>query len=88
MNIDVVTVSSKGQIVLPAEMRNSFSLSSGDKLAIYATENAILLKPLKLPTPDDFAKWMAEAQEWASSVGYKEEDIDEIIKSVRRRKRQ
>ena len=88
MDVNVVTVSSKGQIVLPAEMRNSFSLNSGDKLAIYATDEAILLKPIKLPTPEDFSKWMAEAQEWASSVGYKEDDVDEIIKSVRKRKRQ
>lgn len=88
MNIDMVTVSSKGQIVLPAKMRNSFSIASGDKLAVYATENAILLKPLKLPTPEDFAQWMAEAQDWAASVGYKEEDIDGIIKSVRKRKHQ
>ena len=87
MDVDVVTVSSKGQIVLPAEMRSSFSLASGDKLAIYATDDAILLKPLKLPSPEDFSRWMAEAQEWAASVGCKEEDIADVVKSVRKRKR-
>ena len=87
MDVNVVTVSSKGQIVLPAEMRSSFSLAGGDKLAIYATDDAILLKPLKLPSPEDFSRWMAEAQKWAASVDYKENDIENIIKSVRKRKR-
>ncbi len=53
----------------------------------YNKGDSIMLKTLKLPTAEKFEASLDEAQIWASSVGYKEEDVDEIIKSVRQRKR-
>lgn len=88
MSVDVLTVSSKGQIVLPASMRRNLSIESGAKLAAYASDDFIMLKVLHLPTSDDFKAKLDEAQEWAASVGYTEEDINDIIKSVRARKHQ
>ena len=87
MSVDVLTVSSKGQVVLPAAMRKNLSIKSGAKLAAYASDDFIMLKVLRLPTTDDFRDKLDEAQAWASSVGYTEEDVDDIIKSVRERKR-
>lgn len=88
MSVDVLTLSSKGQIVLPAAVRKALSLVSGDKLALYSSGDAILLKPLRLPSEAQFEVWMDEAQEWAASVGYSEDDVEDVIKSVRNRKRQ
>lgn len=83
MSVDVLTVSSKGQLVLPASMRKSLSIDSGTKLAAYASDDFIMLKVLRLPTSDDFKAKLDEAQSWAASVGYKEDDVNDIIKSVR-----
>ena len=87
MSVDVLTVSSKGQIVLPAEMRKSMSITTGDKLAVYASDDIIMLKAIKIPTAKEFEKKLDEARDWAASVGYKESDVDKIIKSVRKKKR-
>ena len=87
MSVDVLTLSSKGQIVLPAKIRKALSLASGDKLAAYSTGDAILLKPVRLPSEERFSSWMDEAQRWAEESGYVESDVDDIIKSVRERKR-
>lgn len=38
-------------------------------------------------TQKTFEAALDEAQAWAASVGYKEEDVDAIIKAVRQRKR-
>ena len=84
MPVDVLTVSSKGQIVLPAPIRKALSIGSGDKLAAYAIGDTVMLKPVKVPTEDDFKAWLDEAQEWALSVGYEEGDIAGIVKDVRR----
>jgi hypothetical protein len=46
-----------------------------------------MLKTLKLPTVDEFDAMLKEAQSWAASVGYKEEDVNDIIKSYRKEKR-
>ena len=86
MSVDVLTVSSKGQVVLPASMRKSLSIESGSKLAAYASDDFIILKVLHIPAIDDFRSKLDEAQEWAASVGYTEEDVNDIIKSVRAEK--
>jgi len=87
MSIDVLTVSSKGQIVLPAEIRKALSINTGDKLAIFASDDVIMLKTVKVPTVEDFKMKLDEAQKWAKQVGYVESDVNEIIKDVRKKKR-
>ena len=86
MDTALVTVSTKGQIVLPANIRRSLSISDGDRLAIQMVEGVIMLKPVKVPTAEDFKRWMDEAREWAATAGYTEEEVPEVIKSVRRKK--
>ncbi|MBQ6508252.1 MAG: AbrB/MazE/SpoVT family DNA-binding domain-containing protein [Flexilinea sp.] len=87
MSVDVLTVSSKGQVVLPASMRRSLSIETGSKLAAYVSDDFIMLKVLHLPTVDEFRSKLDEAQAWAASVGYTEEDVDDIVKSVREKNR-
>ena len=87
MSVEVLTVSSKGQISIPLEIRKKMSIARGDKMAVYASDDVIMLKPIKIPSEDDFEQLLDEAQEWAASVGYQESDVNDIIKSVRRKKR-
>lgn len=87
MNTQVLTVSSKGQISLPIAIRKLLCIDAGDKLVAYASGDVIMLKTLKLPTAQEFEASLDEAQKWASSVGYKEEDVNDVIKSVRQSRR-
>lgn len=86
MNTQILTVSSKGQISLPVSMRRLLSIDTGDKLAAYTSGDVIMLKVLKLPSAEEFEASLNEAQQWAASVGYTEDDVDDIIKSVRKGK--
>ena len=56
MNAQVITASSKGQISLPISIRRTLSIGTGDKLVIYASDDAIMLKTLKLPDAEEFEK--------------------------------
>lgn len=87
MAVEYVTVSSKGQLILPKSIRKSLSIKNGDKLAAHYADGIIMLKPVMTDTEDEFSEWMTEAENWAKSVGYVESDIDDIIKSVRKKKR-
>lgn len=87
MNTQVLTVSSKGQISLPVGIRKKLSIGAGDKLVAYTSGDVIMLKVLKLPSAEEFEASLNEAQQWASSVGYEEKDVNDIIKSIRRSKR-
>ena len=46
-----------------------------------------MLKTLKLPSAEEFEASLDEAQKWALSVGYDENDVDDIVRSVRKKKR-
>lgn len=85
MDAQVLTVSSKGQISLPVSIRKRLSIDTGDKLVAYAAGDVIMLKTLKLPTPEEFETSLDKAQAWAASAGYKESDVDDIVKSVKER---
>jgi AbrB family looped-hinge helix DNA binding protein len=87
MNTQVLTVSSKGQISLPVSIRKRLSIDAGDKLVAYTSGDVIMLKALKLPTAEEFEASLDEAQAWAAAVGYEEGDVEDVIKSVRKRKR-
>ena len=86
MDAQVLTLSSKGQVALPINMRRKLSIDTGDKLVCYISGDVILLKAIKLPSISDFEKAMDDARDWASAVGYKEEDVNDIVKSVRKKK--
>lgn len=79
MNTQILTVSSKGQISLPVNIRKTLSIEMGDKLVAYISGDVIILKVLKLPTAKDFEASLDKAQEWAKSVGYEESDVDDMI---------
>lgn len=87
MAVEVVTMSSKGQIALPVDIRKHMGLGSGMKLAVYSSGDVIMLKPIYIPTEEDFRERLNEAETWAASVGYTEEDVGDIIASVRKKKR-
>lgn len=86
MSMQILTVSSKGQVSLPVSIRNLLSINAGDKLIAYTSGDVIMLKTLKLPSAEEFEKSLDEAQKWATSVGYTESDVNDIIKSTRRKK--
>jgi len=44
--MEVVTLSSKGQIVIPAKVRKKFSLKEGDSLVVNEEKDGIRLQPL------------------------------------------
>lgn len=87
MSSEVLAVSSKGQVVLPAKLRKRLSIESGDQLAIYTSGDVIMLKKIEMPREEDFRSHLDEAQAWAKSVGYRESDVNDVIAAVRARKR-
>lgn len=81
---EVTSVSSKGQVVLPKNVRDALSLETGSKLIVLTDGDNILLKPIIAPDLDEFNNLMKKSQEWAKKVGMTENDIDEAISAVRK----
>jgi AbrB family looped-hinge helix DNA binding protein len=87
MDMQILTVSSKGQISIPVELRKRLSIESGTRLVAYASGAVIMLKVVKLPTIEDFDAALSEAQNLAAASGLNEDDVNTIIKSHRQRRR-
>ncbi len=87
MAIDILTLSTKGQLVLPNALRKSMSLSSGDKLVAYWSNGAIVLKKLELPSESDFEKEIDETVRFAQEAGIREQDIADTSKEYRAEKK-
>ena len=83
---EVTSVSSKGQVVLPKTVRDALSLDTGSKLIVLTDGDNILLMPIAMPNMAEFESLMKKSQEWAKEVGMTEEDIDDAIKAVRKRR--
>ncbi len=84
---DVPSVSSKGQVVLPKQIRESLMISAGTRMLVISDGQSIVLKPLTKPDISEFQNLMDAAAAWAEDVGMKEEDVASAIAAVRRRKK-
>lgn len=83
MELDILTLSTKGQVVIPSEMRESLELSSGDKIVACCSNGAIFLKKLEIPKKEYFKEAIKESIQFAKDVGMTEEDINKKIKNYR-----
>ena len=87
MSVEMLTVSTKGQVVIPSAMRKKIGIEAGTQLAAYMAGDVLMLKPVHVPTDNDFLIWLDEARQWASDAGYEPSDVAEIIDDVRSKKR-
>lgn len=87
MDIEIINVSSKGQVVLPLKMRNKLKINSGDKLFIYCNEDSILIKKIKLPSKEEFESGIKENMEIAKKSSLTEQDIFDAIKEIRNKEK-
>lgn len=83
MGIEIINVSSKGQIVLSLKMRNKLKINSGDKLFIYCNEDSILIKKIKFPSKEEFENGIKENMKIAKESSLTEQDIFDAIKEIR-----
>lgn len=62
MHFDLVRLSSKGQWVIPGDVRRHLGLRPGVKLALFTDEKHILLKPIPAPDISAFSRMATDAK--------------------------
>jgi len=81
--IDMVTISSKGQIVIPKKIMQMLGLREQDKLLVFSKGENILLKRVK---PEIFEKSIRDIlmplREKAEARGLTEEDVEKEIRKI------
>ena len=83
--IDVTSISSRGQIVIPQRLRDKMKIQEGEKFVVIGEEDTIVLKKLEVPSFKGFDKLLKKTREFAKNKGIKESDIEESIRESRKK---
>jgi AbrB family looped-hinge helix DNA binding protein len=63
MHVDIASLSSRGQFVIPRRFRDLLRLSTGSKMVIVCDGEHLLLKPIKPPQVKAFRQLITHANE-------------------------
>ena len=83
-SIEITSMSSRGQIVIPQRIRDQLNLLEGEKFIVLGEDGTIVLKRIEMPSFKNFDKLLKKTQDFAKDKSLKKEDLDEAIKRVRK----
>jgi AbrB family looped-hinge helix DNA binding protein len=81
--METTKMSSRGQIVIPEEIRNRLGLKPGDKFLVIGEEDVVILKTLSSPSLNEFGGLINKARKQAKAAGLKRTDIAGAIARAR-----
>ena len=84
-NYATTRLSSKGQVVIPEEIRKDLGLSEGDQFVVIGEGDAVILKAITPPKIEEFNKLLAQARSAVKKAGLKRADLKSAIATVRHR---
>ena len=85
-NIATTKMSSKGQVVIPEDIRKRLNLRVGSQFLVLGDKDVVIFKSISQPSMDEFAKLIAKARKQAKDEGLKRSDVDWAISKAQRRK--
>jgi antitoxin PrlF len=87
MTIEMIKMSSKGQIVIPQGIREEVCASEGTIFAVVSGKDSIVLKKIKMPSKEELIcelqEIAKEGAKKAEKLGIKETDIPNLIQKIR-----
>jgi len=81
--IATTKLSSKGQVVIPENIRKKLQLKTGDQFVVIGDKDVVILKNISPPTIEEFDGLIANARKSAKNAGLKKTDIKKTIAKVR-----
>jgi len=76
-------MSSKGQVVIPEDLRNRMNLTTGSQFVVVGEGDVVILKTLTTPSMQQFEGLIKKARMQAKTAGMKKADIARAIKLAR-----
>jgi AbrB family looped-hinge helix DNA binding protein len=79
-------MSSKGQIVIPEEIRKRLQLKTGSRFVVVCEKDVVILKTIEPPSMDEFDDLIRTARRQARAAVMKRGDIAQAVSRVRGKK--
>ncbi len=82
-NVSTTKMSSKGQVVIPENIRKQLKLKTGAQFVVVGEKDVVILKSISPPSLDEFDDLIAEARKKGKQAGIKKSDISDAISKAR-----
>ena len=79
-------MSSKGQVVIPEEIRKKLGLETGTQFVVIGDRDVVILKSLSPPSMEEFDDLIGKARNQARKTSLRRSDIKEAVSREKRRK--
>jgi AbrB family looped-hinge helix DNA binding protein len=76
-------LSSKGQVVIPEEIRKRLGLKPGSQFVVVAGDGVVIFKTIAAPSLAEFDGLVREARRQARRAGLRKGDIKAAVRRVR-----
>jgi AbrB family looped-hinge helix DNA binding protein len=86
-NVSTTKMSSKGQVVIPENIRKQLNLKAGAQFVVVGEKDVVILKNISPPSLDEFDALIADARRKGKQAGLKKSDIKDAILKARRKKK-
>jgi AbrB family looped-hinge helix DNA binding protein len=85
-DIATTKMSSKGQVVIPEQIRKELNLKPGSQFVVVGDKDVVILRAIETPSMDQFDELVRRARQQARAVGMKRSDVTAAVAKVRGRK--
>lgn len=84
--VETTKMSSKGQVVIPENIRKKLGLKAGSQFIVVGDKDVVILKSISAPPLTEFDQLVSKARKQAKEAGLKESDIPVFLAQARRKK--
>ena len=84
--ISTTKMSSKGQVVIPEDVRKKLNLEAGAQFVVVGDNDVVILKKITPPSMSQFDRLIFQARKEAKRVVLKKSDVKAAIKEARKKK--
>jgi AbrB family looped-hinge helix DNA binding protein len=82
-NVATTRLSSRGQVVIPEDIRKALNLEKGTRFIVFGEKDAVILKKITPPSLKEFDRLLKKAHEAARKYEVKPSDVDDIVREAR-----
>jgi len=82
--LEVTSMSSRGQVVIPQDIREHLGLKVGEKFVVVGEDDTVILKKITMPSFKNFDKLMQKTQQFAKDKGITPADVGGAVKRARK----
>ena len=83
--LSTTKMSSKGQVVIPEEIRERLGLKLGDQFVVLGEKDVVILKTLSVPSMSEFDPIIKDARSQVREAGLKRTDVYKATKKARKK---